>query len=98
MISKQPISIWTLKPWWCQPWSIILTGITLIGGSWWLWHLRWVTIGVAIPVLVWMGFFLLIYPALIMAADAQLEGQSEGTRSDQPNQHSVSNMDKESQQ
>lgn len=20
------VSIWQLKPWWCQPWSILLTG------------------------------------------------------------------------
>lgn len=55
-------SIWQLKPWWCQPWSILLTGITLIGGSWLLFQTIWVTLLVALPVVVWMGFFLLIYP------------------------------------
>jgi hypothetical protein len=65
MASNRALSIWTLKPWWCQPWSIGLTGITLIAGSWGLWHLRWVTIAVAIPVLGWMGFFLLLYPKLV---------------------------------
>ncbi|WP_332982633.1 DUF6737 family protein [Microcoleus sp. A003_D6] len=23
---KKAISPWNYKPWWCQPWSIILTG------------------------------------------------------------------------
>jgi hypothetical protein len=57
-----PINIWQLKPWWCQPWSIVLTGVTLIGGSWLLLNLIWVTVLVALPVLTWMSFFLLVYP------------------------------------
>ena len=27
--------LWSHKPWWCQPWSIVATGVTLVGGSWW---------------------------------------------------------------
>jgi hypothetical protein len=56
------LNIWQYKPWWCQPWSILLTGITLISGSWFLVHQIWVTVLVAIPISIWMGFFLLIYP------------------------------------
>lgn len=59
---KSPINVWDYKPWWCQPWSILLTGVAIIGGSWLLLHLIWVTVLVAIPVLTWMGFFLLVYP------------------------------------
>jgi hypothetical protein len=55
-------SIWQLKPWWCQPWSIVLTGILAIGGSWLLLKTLWLTLLVAVPILVWMVFFLLIYP------------------------------------
>ncbi|MFM6357615.1 MAG: DUF6737 family protein, partial [Planktothrix sp.] len=29
----QTFNPWNYKPWWCQPWSILLTGITLILGS-----------------------------------------------------------------
>lgn len=65
MIQK-PVSPWNYKPWWCQPWSILLTGITLISGSWLLFHTLWLTILVAIPVLTWMGFFLLIWPRLMI--------------------------------
>ena len=65
MIQK-PVSPWNYKPWWCQPWSILLTGITLISGSWLLFHTLWLTILVTIPVLTWMGFFLLIWPRLMI--------------------------------
>lgn len=71
---KKPISVWNYKPWWCQPWSILLTGMALIGGSWLLFHILWLTIIVAIPVLTWMGFFLLIYPRLMLRSDL-LESQ-----------------------
>ncbi|MEX0267583.1 DUF6737 family protein [Leptolyngbyaceae cyanobacterium UHCC 1019] len=57
-------TVWSDKPWWCQPWSILLKGSSLIIGSWWFHHL-WVTVIVAIPVLAWMGFFLLVYPPLM---------------------------------
>lgn len=63
--NQSPISIWQYKPWWCQPWSILLTGIVLIVGSWLLIKTVWVTVLVAIPVLAWMSYFLLIYPKLI---------------------------------
>ncbi|RMF68750.1 MAG: hypothetical protein D6742_04280 [Cyanobacteria bacterium J069] len=72
-----PQSIWQLKPWWCQPWSILLTGTSLIGGSWLLLHRVWLTGLVAVPVLVWMGFFLLVYPRLwASATQAQLDAES----------------------
>ncbi|WP_448572770.1 DUF6737 family protein [Trichothermofontia sp.] len=57
---------WAYKPWWCQPWSIALTGIGLIAGSWLALHRLWVTGLVAVPVLSWMGFFLLIWPRLVV--------------------------------
>lgn len=72
--STPPVSIWQLKPWWCQPWSILLTGLTLIGGSWLLLHRLWFTGLVAIPILVWMIFFLVIYPQQ-MAAHGRLDAQ-----------------------
>lgn len=59
---KHSANIWNDKPWWCQPWSILLTGMGLISGSWLILRSLWVTVLVAIPVLTWMVFFLLIYP------------------------------------
>ncbi|WP_431192598.1 DUF6737 family protein [Stenomitos frigidus] len=63
-------SVWTYKPWWCQPWSILLTGAVLICGSWGLMHTIWLTVLVAVPVVVWMVFFLLIYPRLMQESSA----------------------------
>lgn len=70
--AKSP-TIWDYKPWWCQPWSIVLTGTTLIGGSWLLLQLWWLTALVALPVLTWMVFFVLIYPKLIVQSDVLSE-------------------------
>jgi hypothetical protein len=67
---QTPDSVWQHKPWWCQPWSIILTAATLVGGSWLLLHRVWVTGLVAVPVLTWMVFFVGIYPKLM--ADSSL--------------------------
>ncbi|MBM0743572.1 hypothetical protein JOY44_18465 [Phormidium sp. CLA17] len=63
--------MWSYKPWWCQPWSILLTGNSLILGSWGLFHRMWITAIVAIPVLAWMGFFLLVYPQLMKGAEME---------------------------
>jgi hypothetical protein len=59
------VSVWHYKPWWCQPWSILLTGLTIIAGSWFLLKIWWVTGLVALPIGTWMGFFLLVYPRLM---------------------------------
>lgn len=66
MSEQKPLNPWNYKPWWCQPWSILLTGVTLITGSWLLFKTIWLTVLVAIPLLVWMGFFLLVWPRLII--------------------------------
>ncbi|MEP0819891.1 hypothetical protein NC998_22570 [Trichocoleus desertorum GB2-A4] len=60
------ISPWSYKPWWCQPWSILLTGIAIITGSWFLAHTIWFTCLVAVPILAWMGFFILVWPQLVI--------------------------------
>ncbi|WP_171575046.1 DUF6737 family protein [Leptolyngbya sp. Cla-17] len=69
--ATQPPTVWSYKPWWCQPWSILLTGNSLILGSWGLFHRMWITAIVAIPVLAWMGFFLLVYPQLMKGAEME---------------------------
>jgi hypothetical protein len=71
------INVWQYKPWWCQPWSIVLTGVAIIGGSWLLLHRVWVTALVTVPILTWMGYFLLAYPRLVnqMLTDAAIQAQ-----------------------
>ncbi len=66
---SKPDTVWNHKPWWCQPWSIGLTGISLIAGSWLWLKLVWLTVIVAIPISAWMIFFLLIYPQSIGQAE-----------------------------
>jgi hypothetical protein len=66
MSERQTTSPWKYKPWWCQPWSIVLTGVTLVSGIWLIFKIVWLTILVAIPLLLWMGFFLLIWPQLMI--------------------------------
>jgi len=64
-------NVWQAKPWWCQPWSILLTGVTIILASWFLLKLIWLTTLVAIPVLAWMIFFLVIYPQVMQTEFAE---------------------------
>lgn len=56
------IDPWQFKPWWCQPWSIALTGVMLILGSWIIWHRMWLTVTLAVPLGTWMGYFLIVWP------------------------------------
>lgn len=57
-------NIWDYKPWWCQPWSIILTGTAIAGGSWLILHILWVTVGISVLIIIWWVYFLIIYPQL----------------------------------
>jgi hypothetical protein len=59
-------TVWDYKPWWCQPWSILLTGITIISGSWFVFKIIWLTVLISIPILIWMVFFILVYPPLVL--------------------------------
>jgi hypothetical protein len=56
--------IWDYKPWWCQPWSILLTGNGLIAASWVLGQRYWLTGLVAVPLVAWMGFFVGVFPRM----------------------------------
>ena len=55
-------SVWDYKPGWCQPWSIILTGVTIVGGSWLILHNTWISLAVSLPIVAWWVYFLIIYP------------------------------------
>ena len=58
-----PGSIWQLKPWWCQPWSIVLTGLAVVAGSWLWLHRWWITAPAAAAVIGWWWLFLGLMPA-----------------------------------
>ena len=57
-------SFWDEKPWWCQPWSIVLTGVAFVAISCWWPHLLWFTVLIAIGVIGWWGLFLVLAPAI----------------------------------
>jgi len=61
--AQPPRPFWSLKPWWCQPWSIVVTGVTVVAGSWLLLHRWWISLPGAVAVLVWWGLFLVLVPA-----------------------------------
>ena len=63
--SADNFNIWIYKPWWCQPWSIVLTGITVIGTSWLFWHVLWLSILAALAIAIWWVYFLLLYPRMV---------------------------------
>lgn len=69
MTTPKPINPWSYKPWWCQPWSILLTGIALITGSWLLLHNLWVSSLVTLPVLGWWFLFLVLWPQAMRESD-----------------------------
>jgi 1,4-dihydroxy-2-naphthoate octaprenyltransferase len=59
--------LWSHKPWWCQPWSILLTGAAVVAGSWWWLRLWWLTLPLALAVLAWWWLFLVLVPAAYRA-------------------------------
>ncbi|MFM8259495.1 MAG: DUF6737 family protein [Vulcanococcus sp.] len=58
-----PHGFWSHKPWWCQPWTIVTTGVLLVGGSWWWLRLWWISLPLALGVLVWWWLFLVLVPS-----------------------------------
>ncbi len=81
MSKQKPLNPWNYKPWWCQPWSILLTGISLISGSWLIFKIIWLTILISTPILIWMGFFLLIWPQLMIRSGVLDAYQSQNLES-----------------
>jgi hypothetical protein len=58
-----PSSIWALKPWWCQPWSIVLTGIAVVAASLFWPGRLWFSLLLAAGVVAWWLLFLVLVPA-----------------------------------
>ena len=64
------LSFWEEKPFWCQPWSILLTGIIALAISFVLLHRIWFTVLFSIIIIFWWILFLVIAPS---AYDQQKE-------------------------
>ncbi len=70
-------NVWDYKPWWCQPWSILLATAGVIGGSWFLWQTAWITGLIAVPMVAWAIYFVVIYPLQVAQYLAAHAAQSE---------------------
>ena len=56
-------SFWDLKPYWCQPWSIITFGILVLTLSWKIFNNIIITSIIALFIITWWVLFLLIVPS-----------------------------------
>ena len=66
---------WQKKPWWCQPWSILLTGVGVLVGSWWLTGRWWIVTGLGCAVVAWWWLFLVLAPRFDQQQGAGLKGE-----------------------
>jgi hypothetical protein len=56
-------NVWSYKPAWCQPPSIVLTGMAVVASTWVLSQSYWWTGVVALAVTTWWSLFLVVMPA-----------------------------------
>ncbi len=70
-------SIWKYKPWWCQPWTILLTGISIIGGSWLIFQKIWLTSLISLLIMLWWLYFLILMPYLLKKQEIMAISQFE---------------------
>ena len=55
-------SVWTPKPFWCQPWTIVLFGIFCVSLPTLAFDWKFVSVAVAVPISAWWYVFLVLYP------------------------------------
>jgi hypothetical protein len=66
--------MWQSKPWWCQPWSIVLTGLMIPTVMQLATHRLWLSVPAAMLVSLWWFVFLYWVPKQYQAyLDAPLE-------------------------
>ncbi|CAM6099834.1 unnamed protein product [Calypogeia fissa] len=61
-LSLEYDSVWDTKPAWCQPWTIVGTGMGVIAASWLPFHNAFVSGGVTLLIGLWWYSFLYMYP------------------------------------
>ena len=62
MESNSKNKFWVLKPYWCQPWSIISSGILVIIFSWILFHNVIISSILGFFIIIWWILFLILVP------------------------------------
>ena len=63
MESDTKNKFWDLKPYWCQPWSIVTFGILVLIFSWILFSKIIITSILGFLVVVWWVVFLILAPS-----------------------------------
>ncbi|CAL0310348.1 unnamed protein product [Lupinus luteus] len=61
-LSLEYDSVWDTKPSWCQPWTITLTGVSLITITWFILKSVLVTSLISLLIAAWWFIFLYSYP------------------------------------
>ncbi|XP_076902099.1 uncharacterized protein LOC143556728 [Bidens hawaiensis] len=61
-LSLEYDSVWNTKPSWCQPWTITLTGASVVAGSWLILHNIIATSVASVLIGTWWYIFLYSYP------------------------------------
>lgn len=56
------LNVWDYKPRWCQPWSIVLSGLSAIAFVWLITKIVWLTAIVSVFIFLWWFYFLGVYP------------------------------------
>ena len=64
MDSKSKNDYWDLKPYWCQPWSIISFGILVLLFSWILFENVIISLILFFFIVLWWVLFLIMAPKL----------------------------------
>ena len=55
-------SAWKTKPFWCQPWTIVLFGVFCVSLPTLAFDWKFVSVAVAVPISAWWYVFLVLYP------------------------------------
>ena len=54
-------SVWKTKPFWCQPWTIVLFGVFCVSLPTLAFDWKFVSVAVAVPISAWWYVFLVLY-------------------------------------
>ena len=60
--SSSASSVWKTKPFWCQPWTIVLFGVVCVSLPTLAFDWKFVSVAVAVPISAWWYVFLVLYP------------------------------------
>tara|TARA_B100000700_G_C15054584_1_gene862145 strand:- start:286 stop:504 length:219 start_codon:yes stop_codon:yes gene_type:complete len=62
MESDRKKDYWDLKPPWCQPWTIIVSGILFLILSWISFHKIFISLILSFLIILWWSLFLILVP------------------------------------